>query len=101
MKLGEFIKNFSHNNMVRLHYKIKGGHKLVLDNWDSVCMDWEVNKGQGEFRHYIDNEVLGIVGILGAGKYYTEAINIVIEELENQPFVYELCRNDETKTCEN
>ena len=23
MKLGEFIKNFSHNNLIRLHYKDK------------------------------------------------------------------------------
>jgi hypothetical protein len=30
MKLGEFIKNLSHNNMIRLHYKEKGG------NWKSV-----------------------------------------------------------------
>jgi hypothetical protein len=27
MTLGEFIKNFSHNNIVRLHYKIKGGNQ--------------------------------------------------------------------------
>jgi hypothetical protein len=31
MKLGEFIKNFSHNNLIRLLYECEGGHKLVLD----------------------------------------------------------------------
>ena len=100
MKLGEFIKNFSHNNMVRLLHKDKGGHKLVSDNWDDVSMDWEINKSKGKFRHYIDNEVLGIVGILGAGKNYTEAINIVIEELENQPLVKDSV-DEENKSCES
>lgn len=90
MKLGEFIKNFSHNNMIRLVHKNKGGHEIVLDTWDDVSMDWEVNKAKGKNRHYVNNEVLGIVGILGAGKHYPEAINIVIEKLENQPFVDEI-----------
>ena len=44
MKLGEFIKNFSHNNMIRLLYKHQGVHKLVLENWNDVSMDWQVNK---------------------------------------------------------
>lgn len=57
MKLGEFIKNFSHNNLIRLHYKIKGGQELVLEDWNDVSMDWEINKQQGIFRHYINNEV--------------------------------------------
>lgn len=39
MKLGEFIKKFSHNNPIRLLYKEKGGYRLVLDCWDDVCMD--------------------------------------------------------------
>jgi len=89
MKLGEFIKNFSHNNLIRLVYKEKGGHRLVLNDWDDVSMDWAINKAQGINRHYINNEVLGLASILGAGKHYTEAINIVIEELENQPFIEE------------
>lgn len=29
MKLGEFIEKFSHNNMIRLLYKCKGGHEVV------------------------------------------------------------------------
>ena len=44
MKLGEFIDKFSHNNLIRLHYKNKGGHICVLDDFDKVSMDWEVNK---------------------------------------------------------
>jgi hypothetical protein len=39
MKLGEFIKNFSHNNIVRLHYQDVNGNKLVLNDWDDVSMD--------------------------------------------------------------
>ena len=92
MKLGEFIKNFSHSNLIRLHYKIKGGHELVLEDWNDVSMDWEVNKQQGRFRHYIDNEVLGLVGIYFTGQkgnHYPEAINICIERLENQPILEE------------
>ena len=52
MKLGEFIKNFSHNNLIRLVYKNKGGHEIVLENWGDVSMDWEVNKAKGKnIRH--------------------------------------------------
>jgi hypothetical protein len=93
MKLGEFIEKFSHNNLIRLHYKEKGGNRLVLEDWNDVSMDWEVNKQKGKFRHYINNEVLGLASIYfqpGKGNYYPEAINIVIEELENQPMVDEV-----------
>lgn len=93
MKLGEFIKNFSHNNIIRLVYKDKGGHKLVLDNWNDVSMDHQVLNGKGKNRHYIDNKVLGLAGIYfqsGQCHHYPEAINIVIEELENQPFIKEV-----------
>lgn len=90
MKLGEFIKNFSHNNLVRLVYKQKSGHKLVADRWDDVCMDWEIVKVEGKFRHYINNEVLGLAAICELRGYYPEAINIVIEELPNQPFIEEV-----------
>jgi hypothetical protein len=92
MKLREFIEKFSHNNMIRLHYKDKGGNRLVLDDWNDVSMDWEILKGKSNNRHYIDNEVLGIVGIYFPsrhGDHYPDAINIVIEELENQPMIDE------------
>ena len=89
MKLGEFIKNFSHNNMIRLHHKVKGGQELILEDWNDVSMDWEVNKAKGKNRHYVNNEVLGLVSICGM-KQYSEAINIVIERLDNQPFIEEV-----------
>lgn len=57
-------------------------------------MDWEINKAKGNFRHYINNEVVEIVSIRDAGRHYPEAINIVIEELENQPFIDEVKEED-------
>ena len=102
MKLGEFIEKFSHNNLIRLHYKIKGGNRLVLEDWNDVSMDWEVNKAKGNFRHYVNNEVLGLASILLygiKGQSYPEAINIVIEELENQPMIDEV-EDDITNICE-
>lgn len=90
MKLGEFIEQFSHNNLVRLLYKTKGGNKLVLDSWEDVSMDWEINKGKGVFRHYINNEVVGLMSIFIEKGNYTEAINIIIEELDDQPIIEEV-----------
>lgn len=91
MKLKEFIENFSHNNIVRLHYKIKGGHRCVLESFNDVSMDHEILAGKGKNRHYIDNEVLGLTGIYfqSGETHYPDAINIVIEELENQPMIDE------------
>ena len=93
MKLGEFIEKFSHNNIVRLVYKDKGGHKLVLEDWNDISMDHEITRGKGKNRHYINNEVLGLAGInfpSGQGHHYPEAINIVIEELGDQPMIDEV-----------
>ena len=98
MKLGEFIKQFSHNNIVRLVHKNPGGHKLVLEGWNDVSMDHEILNGKGKNRHYIDNEVLGLAGInfpSGQGHHYPEALNIVIEELENQPMIDEVIEDYE------
>lgn len=100
MKLGEFIKNFSHNNIIRLVYKVKGGHEIVLDSWDDVSMDHEVTRQRGKFRHYIDNEVLGLAGILTGGPY-PEAINIVIGRLENQPMLDDLSEKDQVMMSAN
>ena len=44
-------------------------------------------------EYYINNEVLGLSGIYftpGKGHHYPEAINIVIEPLENQPYIEEV-----------
>jgi hypothetical protein len=93
MKLGEFIKNFSHNNIIRLHYKEPGGNGLVLRDWNDVSMDHQILKGKGKNRHYINNEVLGLTSIYlipERGHHYPEAINIVIEKLENQPYIEEV-----------
>ena len=90
MKLGEFIKQFSHNNLIRLHYAEKGGHICVLDNWDDVSMDHEILKGKGKNRHYINNEVIKIVGILVSHSSYPDAINIEIERLNPQPMIEEI-----------
>jgi hypothetical protein len=92
MKLGEFIEKFSHNNIVRLVHKEKGGYKLVLEDWNDVSMDHEITRGKGKNRHYINNEVLGLATISfqpGQGHHYPEALNIVIEGLENQPMIEE------------
>jgi hypothetical protein len=95
MKLGKFIKKFSHNNIIRLVYKSnEGGYETVLPTWDSVSMDWEVNKQQGKYRHYINNEVLGLASIYVCGDSSNpEAINIIIEKLENQPSIEEIIEN--------
>ena len=93
MKLGEFIKQFSHNNIIRLVYKDKGGHKLVLDDWNDVSMDHQVLNGKGKNRHYINNEVVCLASIClrpELGHRYPEAINIVIEKLEKQPYIEEV-----------
>jgi hypothetical protein len=92
MKLKEFIENFSHNNMIRLHYKEKGGNRIVLEDWNDVSMDHEIVNGKGKNRHYINNEVLGLVGIYfqSGHTHYPDAINIVIDELENQPMIDEI-----------
>jgi hypothetical protein len=90
MKLKEFIEKYIEpNSIIRLVYRNTGGHKIVLNSWNDVIMEWSILKSQGDGRHYIDNEVLGIASIMSNG-HYTEAINIVIEELENQPYIDEV-----------
>lgn len=93
MKLGEFIKNFSRNNLIRLLYKEKGGHRIVHEDWNDVSMDWEINEGSGINRHYINHKVIGLASINFSGTkgmHYPEAINIVIEELENFPYLEDM-----------
>ena len=45
MTLGEFIKNFSHNNIIRLHFKEGNVKGLVLRDWNDVSMDHEILNG--------------------------------------------------------
>ena len=80
MKLKEFIKTFVEpNTMIRLLFKNKSGHEIVGQDWNDVCMEWELLRGKGNFRHYINNNVIGVTDILVKGPY-AEAINIVIEQ---------------------
>lgn len=99
MKLGEFIEKFSHNNVIRLLYKNKGDHEVVLNDWNDVSMDWQVNKQKGKFRHFINNEVLGLTTVFfgaGQGIHHADALNIVIERLDNQPYLDEVTDDQES-----
>ena len=81
MILKDFVREYiNQNSLVRLVYKIPGGSKLVLDSWDDVDMAWQVVKGEGRFRSYINHQVIHITDISVRGSY-SEAINIVIEEI--------------------
>ena len=81
MKVRDFVEiNIEHNSLVRLVYKIPGGHKLVLNNWSDVDMEHQILKGRGKFSRFLDHEVIGITSILTPGNY-PEAINIVIKEI--------------------
>ena len=80
MKLKEFIDNFiEHNSIIRLLYKCPGGHKVVLNDWSDVSMDWKTSWGKGIYADYINHEVIGVASILCSK--YPDAINIVIEEI--------------------
>jgi hypothetical protein len=97
MKLGEFLEKFiDQNSLIRLVHKERGGYKIVLNDWNDVSMGWQVQRGMGKNRHYINNEVINICCILTGGSY-SEAINIVIEELEKQPFIEEVI--DKKNSC--
>ena len=81
MTLKEFIEEYiQHNSLVRVLYKNPGGHKIVLNDWDDVDMDWKIVKGEGKYAAYVNHKVLGVTSILVSGPY-SEAINIVIEEI--------------------
>jgi hypothetical protein len=81
MILKDFIKEYVEgNSLVRVLYKNPGGHKLVLDDWNDVAMDWEIVRGQGKYAAYINHQVLGVTSIVVRGPY-SESINVVIEEI--------------------
>lgn len=80
MRLKEFLQNFVEpNTLIRLVYKTKEGHVTVGENWDEVSMEWKIIKGEGIYKDYVDNFVIGITDILCNG-HYSEAVNIVISE---------------------
>lgn len=102
MKLKEFIENFIQpNSLIRLVYKIKGGHEIVGEDWNDVSMEHAILRQIGKFRHYANNEVIGIASILVTSGRYTESINIVIERLEQQPFLPEAIEDKSTCCCES
>jgi hypothetical protein len=81
MILKDFIKEYVEgNSLVRVLYKNPGGHKLVLDDWNDVAMDWEIVRGQGKYASYVNHKVLCVASILVRGPY-SEAVNVVIEEI--------------------
>jgi len=79
MKLKDFIEEFIEpNTLIRLLYKERGGHLTVSeDGWDIVSMEWEVLRGEGAFKNYADNEVIGITDIITES--CPEAVNITIK----------------------
>jgi hypothetical protein len=81
MTLKEFINEYVEgNSLVRVLYKYPGGHKIVLNDWGDVAGYWEIVRGKGKYAPYINHKVLGIASISVKGPY-SEAINIVIEEI--------------------
>lgn len=81
MTLRDFIDEYvEHNSLVRVLYKIPGGHELILNDWNDVDMDHQIIKGRGKYSPYINHKVVGVASILVGGPY-PEAINIVIEKI--------------------
>lgn len=81
MTLQEFVKDYVEaNSLVRVLYKEKGGHRIVLNDWDDVDMDHQIVKGKGKYAPYVNHKVIGIASISVRGPY-SEAVNVVIEEV--------------------
>lgn len=79
MKLKDFVSTFvCHNSLIRLWVPIKGGHKMLHKNDDSVCMEWQLLKNETWQSLYNDCEVIGVKDIV-VDDFYREAINIVIK----------------------
>lgn len=81
MKLKEFTESFvCRNSLIRLWYPVLGGGHMMVAKGDgrSVCMEWELIKGEGLYKLYVDHEVIGVTDILCDDS--PEAINIVIKE---------------------
>lgn len=76
MKLKEFIENFVEpNTLIRLHYKIQGGHEEVCG--EKPQMEWKLKVGE-----YADREVVGVTDIVYLKSHYTEAVNLTIQREE-------------------
>lgn len=74
MILKEFIEQFiEKNTLIRLQYKIKGGHEEVTPNSIPI-MEWELKESE-----YSNRKVIGITDILYKNKHHSEAVNLTIE----------------------
>jgi hypothetical protein len=81
MTLKDFVKQYvEHNSLIRVVYKLPGGHKAVLNRWSEVSMDHELLKMKGKFAKFANHEVIGVASILTTGSY-PDAVNIVVKEI--------------------
>ena len=81
MTLKDFVKEYvEHNSLIRVVYKLPGGHKAVLNSWSEVSMDHELLKMKGKFARFLNHEVIGVASILTTGAY-PDAVNIVVKEI--------------------
>jgi len=78
MCLKEFIAKFvCRNTLIRLWTPVKGGHKMLSEEENSVCMEWELLQDkvwQSKYNNFI---VVGVKDII-VNDFYKEAVNIVI-----------------------
>ena len=100
MTLKDFVKQYvEHNSLIRVVYKLPGGHKAVLNSWSEVSMDHELLKMKGKFARFANHEVIGVASILVAGNY-ADAINIVVKEItkdvERDLKLNKLLKNEES-----
>ena len=80
MRLKDFVETFvCRNTLIRLWTPIKGGHKMIRNGEDSVCMEWKLVRGETWMSKYNDYEVIGVKDIV-VDDFYREAVNIVIND---------------------
>lgn len=79
MRLKDFVDTFvCRNTLIRLWKPVKGGHKMIYNGDKSVCMEWELVRGETWQSKYNDCEVIGVKDIV-VDDFYREAVNIVID----------------------
>lgn len=79
MTLREFVEKFvCHNTIIRLWKPIKGGHKMLVKEGNSVCMEWALLRDETWQSSYNDCKVIGVTDIV-VDDFYREAVNIVLD----------------------
>lgn len=79
MTLKEFIENcICKNSIIKLWKPIPGGHELLSEDDDYVCMEWQVARNDVWQSKYASTRVIGVTDIL-CDDPYREAINIVLD----------------------